>query len=189
VTTLTLLEHLHDPANHAAWGRMVGVFQPILVRLATRRGFSATDAEDIAQQSFAEFARSYLSGAYRQERGRLRDWLFGIARNQMSARRRQLSRAARDEQPRPGDALTSDETSDHAWETEWRDAVIRLCLERVAAEVEPHTYEAFILFAVKGQRAADVAARLGMSENAVFLGKRRILGLMRAYITQMEEEV
>jgi RNA polymerase sigma-70 factor (ECF subfamily) len=61
------------------------------------------------------------------------------------------------------------------WEEEWHHAVLRECLGMVRSEVEPSTFAAFELFVVQGWRAARVAERLNMTENAVFKAKRRIL--------------
>jgi RNA polymerase sigma-70 factor (ECF subfamily) len=49
----------------------------------------------------------------------------------------------------------------------------------VKADFEPATWEAFQQFALQGQKAAEVAARLGLSENAVLLAKSRVLKRLR----------
>lgn len=75
------------------------------------------------------------------------------------------------------------------WESQWRDALLHACLEQIAQEVEARTYEAFVLFAVRGLAAAEVAEQLGMTQNSVFLSKRRILARMREFVSQMEQEL
>ena len=82
VTTTTLLEGLGDPDNSAAWNRFVGRFRPIIVACACRFGVRQDEAEDIAQETLSAFLNAYLAGKYDPEKGRLRSWVFGIAKNQ-----------------------------------------------------------------------------------------------------------
>jgi len=44
---------------------------------------------------------------------------------------------------------------------------------------EPATWEAFRLFAIEGRPAFEVAARTGLTENAVMLAKSRLLRRLR----------
>jgi RNA polymerase sigma-70 factor (ECF subfamily) len=52
-----------------------------------------------------------------------------------------------------------------------------LAVARVGCE--PATWEAFQLFAIEGRPAAEVAARTGLTENAVVLAKSRLLRRLR----------
>ena len=72
------------------------------------------------------------------------------------------------------------------WEQEWRDAIVRQCLEQVRAEVQETTYEAFELFACRGWQAERVAEHLGLTPNAVFGAKRRVLERIRELRSEFE---
>jgi RNA polymerase sigma-70 factor (ECF subfamily) len=74
-----------------------------------------------------------------------------------------------------------------AWEEEWRQAVLKACIAELRQQVEPVTLEAFELYALQGVAADEVARRLGISRNAVFLAKSRLLARLRDMQTQMEE--
>jgi RNA polymerase sigma-70 factor (ECF subfamily) len=179
-TSTGLLDGLRDPANRAVWSAYVARYRPILLGYGQRLGLSADEAEDAAQQALVEFVRQYQADKYHREEGRLRSWLFGIARNQiLNWKRRHRNR----EQLVTGDstgtdiftAQPQDDVLERVWEEEWHHAVLRECLGMVRSEVEPSTFAAFELFVVQGWRAARVAERLNMTENAVFKAKRRIL--------------
>ena len=192
VTTTLLLEGLKDAGNRLVWDQFVGRYRPLLVVYAGRLGLRPPDAEDVAQSILIEFSQAYRSGKYDRERGRLRDWLFGIARNQIANWRRRT--AARPE-VRVADAgseadLLAEAVADDQWaalwEQEWRDAVMQQCLNEVRREVQPHTYEAFELFACRGWPADRVAAHLNITANAVFGAKRRILRRVRDLMPAVE---
>jgi RNA polymerase sigma-70 factor (ECF subfamily) len=191
VTSDSLLAGLEDPANETVWRGYVERYRPMLVRWFCRVGLAAADADDVAQDVLIAFANAYREGKYDRERGRLRAWLFGIARTMLRGFHRRQSRKVRvadlDDDGRSAldDVAAPDELT-AAWEQEWRDAVLRQCLEEVQREVTPQTYQAFELFARGGLAARDVAARLGMSENAVFGAKHRVLARIRELQPEIE---
>ena len=73
------------------------------------------------------------------------------------------------------------------WDQQWRDAVLRQCMAEVRNEVDAQSVEAFELFARQGWPAQKVADHLGMTANAVFLVKHRILKRIREFMPRMEE--
>lgn len=183
-TTTSLLDGLRDTTD-SAWTMFTETYRPVIVGYCRRIGFDHADAEDLAQQTLAEFSRAYLRGGFDRRKGRLRDWLFGIVRNQARSMRRTQARdvaravaAFRDGEP-DGD--------EGAWEDHWRASILERCLRIASQEFEPNTIEAFRLFAILQCPAAAVAAELGISENAVYLSKRRVLGRIRDLADQMEK--
>jgi len=194
MTTSHLLDGLRDPSNQAIWSAYVERYRPMMIQYGIRLGLSATDAEDAAQLSLIEFCTAYQADKYDRTRGRLRDWLFGIARNQvLNYRRRQVNRGPM----LIGDgssgtdffhALPDEDSLTQVWEEEWRQAVMQQCLATVRAEVEPRTFEIFELFAMQGLAAEVVAERLGVTANAVFGAKRRILRRIRELLPQLQAE-
>jgi RNA polymerase sigma-70 factor (ECF subfamily) len=194
VTHTTLLEGLKDPRNETLWSEYVGRYRPLVVAYCARLGLAPADADDVAQEALLAFARRYREGAYDRERGRLRSWLFGIVRtsalhwHQQQARRREAApgeRVAAD--PVLLDQLPAEDVMSALWEQEWRDAVVAQCLAEARAAVEPKTFAAFELFVREGWPAARVAAHLGMTANAVFLAKHRVLRFLRETQPAVEE--
>ncbi len=56
---------------------------------------------------------------------------------------------------------------------------MRRALDQVRAEFEDRSWQAFWRVAVDGRRAADVAAELKISVNAVYVARSRILRRLR----------
>ncbi len=191
-TSTLLLEGLKNADNQVVWREYVDRYRPLIVRYGQRLGLKPEDAEDVAQQSLAAFVTAYQQGKYDRDKGRLRTWLFGIARNHiLNWRRRQADRevqvGGRNDQTDFFAQLADDDHLARVWEEEWRDAILRQCLAELKSDVEPSTLEAFDLFACRGWTARRVSAQLGISENAVFGAKRRILRRIRELLPQMEE--
>jgi RNA polymerase sigma-70 factor (ECF subfamily) len=195
VTSDTLLAGLRDPGNQSIWRGYVDRYRPSLVRWLQRVGLTLADAEDVAQEALLAFAESYRAGKYDPERGRLRSWLHGIAATVLANWRRRGRRRAPEVQvvePNGGTGFLDSVADPRAdalgalWDAECRDSVLRACLEEVRQEVTPRTYEAFVLFAREGLAAREVASRLGMSEDAVYGVKRRVLARIRELQPQIE---
>jgi len=184
-TSTQLLKQLASAGNQRAWEEFVTRYRPMLVRYGRRVGLSAADADDFAQNTLMAFAESYRNGRYDRSRGRLRDWMWGIARRQLAALRRGERRAARQRERAP--VAASPEGLHASFDDEWRRAVISACLEQVRLTVEERTFRAFELFALQGAPAAVVAEQLELTENAVFQAKRRVLRKLREALPAMDE--
>lgn len=186
VTTTRMLEALADRSNHAAWEAFVQRYRPVVVGYARKLGVSAADHEDVAQQVLAEFARGLAAGSYQRGKGRLRAWLFGIARNQVRLWRRQHA-ARHSSLPEQG-VESDDAIAEALWEREWQDHILRRSMEALKAVVTPQTLEAFAMFAIEGVPAEVVAQQLGMTPNAVFGAKRRVLEKLREFGEQIQQD-
>ncbi len=192
VTSETLLAGLKDPANATVWQGYVDRYRPLIVQWLRKTGVTDADSEDVAQEILVAFANAFRNGAYDKAKGRLRAWLFGIAHVTLSNFRRRSRRSHAvqviDDTDGTGffAAQADDDRLADLWEAEWRDAVLRQCLAEVRGRVEPQTFEAFCLFAREGLPATTVAERLGMTQNAVFGAKRRVLALLRELQAELD---
>lgn len=192
ITNTQLLDDLRNPGNETVWQQFVNRYMPMIVKYAVRAGLRSADADDAAQQTMIAFCTAYQQGKYDREKGRLRFWLYGIARNQIKSvfkrRAKQEVQVAEDTAQTDFFARQPDEADlEKVWEEEWREAVLRQCLEEVHREFDAKSIEAFELFAWKGLPAQEVAERLDMTPNAVFIVKSRILKRIRELVPDMEK--
>ncbi len=185
-TTTRLIQDLRDPANARAWGEFDARYRPILEGFGRRLGFDVHDAAELAQQSLAEFVRSYLDGHYRREQGRLSSWLIGIARNVGSAMRRKQQACVHGGGSIVAD-LPDDATMTRIWERERQRAILAESLVRLRATslVEEHTFRAFELFALQGVAAEDAASQCGISVESVYLAKSRLTKRLRETVREL----
>ncbi len=192
ITSTQLLAGLRDADNGTIWQTYVDRYRPLIVDYARRLCAQPADAEDIAQQALAAFASAYRQGKYDREQGRLRDWLFGIVRRQL---RNWYRRRGREVQvsvdPQSADFFARIEDEGQLcdlWDERWRSSVLDQCLQQARGEVHATTWDAFELFALRSWPAARVAEHLGITENAVFGAKRRLLSRIRELRPVLEEQ-
>lgn len=174
-TSLSLLARLADaPADHD-WQALDDLYRPLLLRWATRAGVPAVDADDLAQDVLMVVSAE-VAGFVRHGEGAFRGWLRVILANRLKEffrKRDRQSTAELDELESPGSALSA------AWDREHDRHVAGQLLLRVQGDFAPTTFRAFRLHVLDGVPAADVAAELGLSLNAVLLAKSRILKRLR----------
>lgn len=193
LTTTTVLNRLQDAKDHSAWSSFVERFRAPITGFGRKLGLSAADAEDITQETLVAFLESFRRNAYERGRGRLSHYVFGIAHNKILLARRKMAGRGGQVSIADGDTsfwaqLPDGLSPQQAWEDEWRQAVLLACLEQVRREVSPQTLEAFRLVVFEHMQPGDVAERLGVTRNAVFIAKHRVGSRLRELRESFEEE-
>lgn len=182
-TSTALLEGLKDGADRRAWGEFDRRYRPLILALGRRLGLSAADAEDAGQETMLAFVRAYGEGQFAREKGRLRDWLRGMAVHKIQEAVRRRGRGEKLVGDRPGETGLWERQAgpglEELWEAEWEKAVLRGALAEVRGEVAAKTFEAFELYALKQWPVGEVARHLGVSEDVVYQSKRRVLQRLR----------
>jgi len=191
ITNTSLLNGLKDPNNNRIWSEFFERYQPMLMAFAKRLGLNEHDAQDAAQETLMNFVNAYREGGYDREKGRLRTWLFGIAahkiRDIQRKRGKQLVIVDNSHTTRFLNKVPDDHSMSEIWEAEWARAILGQAMKEVRQQVKPQTMEAFELFAIKGLPAEQVAKQLGMTENAVWIAKNRVLSRLRNTQEFLEE--
>ena len=189
ITHTTLLVGLRAPTNDRAWSQYNARYQPLIVSVARRLGLSDQDAQDAAQETLFAFADSYRKGKYDRDKGRLRHWLLAIATRKIRDFQRRQHRLRMVDAPNKTmlmDGLADQDAVGQVWEAEWRRTLMQECVNEACRNLEAKTTAAFELFVLQEWPADRVAAHLGISSNAVFKAKRRVLSRMREVYTYLE---
>lgn len=191
-TSPSLLAGLREQQPDA-WQRMVRLYAPLVYGWCRKRGLQQADAEDVAQEVFrAVLARI---GTFRRERpgDTFRGWLWTITWHKLGdyLRRHAVQpRAAGGSDAQQWlEQLPVSVSGDSASTAGDNDpgGLHRRALDLIREEFEPTTWQAFLRVVVEDQRPSDVADALGLSLNAVYLAKSRILRRLREALGDLAE--
>ena len=178
-TSVTLLDQLRRGAAPEAWKRFVDIYSPILLRYAISRGVHRDAAGDLIQDVFVVLVEKLPTFEYRPDGG-FRQWLFTVLLNKWRDRKRAAARApvvsAGSHLPDPPEG---DDPADMIGEAEYRQQVVARAVDLMKSEFEPATWKACWEHGVLGRPAAEVAAELGVTANAVYLSTSRVLRRLR----------
>jgi RNA polymerase sigma-70 factor (ECF subfamily) len=190
ITTTHVLNELRSSNDGLVWNTFRDHFYPVIVNFAQRLGLSGALAEDAAQETMLAFLKSFRSGNYNREKGKLSSWIFGIARLTILDCRK---KAPREKIISEGtdttsfwDQVVDEKTVEAAWEVEWRKMVLERCLARASKEFGQKIYRAFELYAFEQKPIEEVCHTLDMSRNAVYIAKNRVLSKLRSLQQEFE---
>ena len=189
-TNSELLAGLADPGNAAIWEEFDRRYRPVLLAFARRLGLAVDDAADVVQETLAAFVVEYRAGRYERDRGRLRSWLFAIARARVAAAKRRADprRKWRGESALEG--VADEATWSELFEAQWRAALLKAALAELteSTRTDERTLAAFRRTTLEREAPSVVAAALGMTVNAVYLARHHVLAQLKEIVARLEQE-
>jgi RNA polymerase sigma factor (sigma-70 family) len=190
-TRRSLIVKLRDPADTTAWREFVAIYEPLIYRLARRKGLQDADAHDLCQEVF----RAVAGAVERWDpvRGSFRAWLSRIARNLL------INFCTRRQFQFRGSGATSvqelleaqpavDPSASALFEAEYRRRLFRWAAEEVQGQFAQTTWQAFWQTAVEDRRPDEVAADLRLSVGAVYVARSRVLARLRRRVEQIGDD-
>jgi len=174
-TSFSLLQRLRSPEDEVAWNRFVDLYTPLLYYWLRRTGLQQADAVDVVQEVFALLLRKLPEFSYDGNKS-FRGWLRMVTLNKCRelGRRRSLP---------VGDGASVEPEADdelaQLWDAEYHRHLAARALEVIQESFEPTTWKACWETIVHDRPPAEVAAELGITVNAVYLAKSRVLRCLR----------
>jgi RNA polymerase sigma-70 factor (ECF subfamily) len=183
-TSLSLLERVARGSADADWRRLVGVYAPLLRRWLDRYVLQQSDSDDLVQDVLAVVVRELPAFRHSGQQGAFRRWLRTVLIHRVRhfwRRKRTWPIALGDSDfQHVLDQLAQPESDlSRQWDQEHDEYVVARLLEQIRQDFEPVTWEAFRRYALDDRPAADVASELGLTRNAVFIARSRVLGRLR----------
>ncbi len=170
-----------------------------------RQGMAPQEAEDVTQGFFALLLERRDLSAVRKEKGRLRSYLLVSVKNFLADERRRAMAIKRGKGERlipldelrdeewsgmePGDPLTAERIYERRWASTLLDRVLSLLEDKYRARGNAALFDSFnqLLADEPGAPSqADIAAQLGMTENAVSQAFHRF---RQSYQSLLREEI
>jgi RNA polymerase sigma-70 factor (ECF subfamily) len=185
-TSVSLLNQLRGGDRAAAWPRFVHLYTPVLFRWAARIGVPRADQPDLLQDVFVTLLRSLPSFDYARGKS-FRAWLYAVFANKWkdACRKKQPATLAPDDGGFPDPAVP--DPADAIDEAEYRSVLVSRMAKLIQADFNAVTWKAFWATAVEDRPAAAVAAELGLTANAVYLARSRVLARLRAELDGLLE--
>lgn len=183
-TPVSLLERLRERPDPESWRRLVDLYTPLIHGWLRRHSVQPSDADDLVQEVLGVMLRELPRFHYDPGRGSFRSWLRQVTVNRLRAfwqarRSRPVAAGGSDflkmleQLDDPGSGLSQ------LWDREHDRHVTRRLLEHIRPDFEPTTWRAFERQVLDGVKPAVVAGELGVSVNAVFIAKSRVLRRLR----------
>jgi RNA polymerase sigma factor (sigma-70 family) len=194
-----------SPAAYEALEKLCGIYWRPIYSFVRRQGIGPEEAEDITQGFFAQLLERRSLSAVRKEKGRLRSYLLGALKYFLADEQRRAMAIKRGKGQRliPLEGLRADEwvemepadrvTAEMIYERRWASTVLEHVLSRLKDEYRAAGNAA--LFDSLKQLLPDepgapsqgeIAARLGMTENAV---RQAFYRFRQRYQSLLREEI
>jgi RNA polymerase sigma-70 factor (ECF subfamily) len=191
-TSLSLLQRLRHQPDPESWQRLVELYAPLIGDWLRRASVQPQDADDLIQEVFSVVVKELPRFDYEPERGSFRGWLRTIMANRLRA-------FYRGRQSRPMAAGGSDfdqvaaqledphSQLSQLWNREHDQYLSRRLLEMIKPDFEATTWRAFERVTIDGAKPAETAKELGISVNAVFIAKSRVMRRLRQEMQELSD--
>ena len=188
-TRASLIVRLRDQEDRDAWDEVLAIYGPLVFRMALRQGLQRADAEDVVQQVFTAIFQSVEKWLEQSERGRFRSWLIGIGRNtalNMLNRKPMggIGVGGTEGLDKVGRLKAAEDELASEFDIEYQREVYRWAAQRVEADVDPNTWEAFRITHVDGVSISEAAKQLGVSVGQVYVARSRIMKRLQNLVSQ-----
>ncbi|UUO06949.1 sigma-70 family RNA polymerase sigma factor [Blastopirellula sp. J2-11] len=183
-TSASFLNSLQLASDDEAWDRLVGLYSPLIRGWLRRFGAAVDDIDDLVQEVLTVVFRRFPEFQKEPHAGAFRSWLRTIAANCLRDHWRKTNRRPKavggsdfvqmiDQLEDPHSGVSQ------LWNREHDQYVIQYLLEEIRPRFTSQTWSAFRQFALDGKSADAVSHELGMSINAVFIAKSRVMSCLR----------
>lgn len=181
-TPKTLLRKIAEYANGddaAEWSRFVELYTPVIRQfVSVREDLGTADTDDMVQEIFVRLVGVLRAGTYRPEKGRFRAYLGTMVRRLLIDRHRRALAHGAGREISADDVELLTETPDAAEYVDQRlnEARHAAAVEHVLSRtmLDARTVAAYRAYALDGEPPDKVAARLGITLNALRQIKHRV---------------
>lgn len=189
-TSLSLLERLRSASSDDEssgpldWRRFTHLYDPMLRNWLRNKGVVQDDADDIVQNVFTVVVRRIGEFQHNGRTGAFRNWLRTIMLLCLKEHWRAklanpMGVGGSDLQVMIAELEDPDSQTSKIWNQEHDRYIMAKLLEQIRGQFDPRTWKAFEQFALCNRSAAEVAEELGITSNAVFIAKSRVLTRLR----------
>lgn len=189
-THVSLLMRVRNTDDREAWSAFVDRYSPMIVSWCTRFGLQTSDAEDVAQQVLLRLTRRMQSFDYDPDKGSFRGYLRTLTRYAINDALDDRGPIGSGDTEQNQALYTIEARSDllDKLDATFDDELLAEALNRVQHRVEPTTWQAFELTALREMAPVDAAAELEISMASIYKSKSRVLQMLRDELQLLDPE-
>ncbi len=183
-TSLSLLDRLRSRPDEDAWRQLTNLYTSLIRSWIRSHSVTEEDTDDLVQEVLLVVLHKLPDFEHNRRAGAFRCWLRSITTNCL----RKFWDAKRLRPRATGDSdflklLNQLEDPDSGvsrqWDREHDLHVTHRLLKSLRSQFEPATWRAFCAVSLEGRSGAAAAEDLGISVNAVYIAKSRVLARLR----------
>ena len=185
-TRASLLQRIKSTQDANAWFQFAELYTPLVHRWVKDLGFHDSESNDIVQEVFVALLGKLSSFRYDPQKT-FRGWLRTVTINKCKDKARKGNRKSEPQFLDRIEKAAIDETS-LLTEQEYRDYLSSAALKLMKKHFSQTTWQACWEHVANGKPAPQVAQDLGISTNAVYLARGRVLKRLREELDGLWED-
>ena len=190
-TRQTLLIKIRDQYNDDAWEEFISFYRPYVYRVVQNLNqIQPLDREDIIQEVMLIAWKKLPEFEYKAQKGRFRSWLSVITQRTANTFYHKSKKASVFESDFEAQELQKGlpPEIEQICQQEWEKHVTETAWANIASKFEEKVLQAFQKLA-SGEKGEQVAIELGLSQNSVYVYKKRVMAALQKEIGYLDEEL
>lgn len=192
MTRVSLLRRARDEKNDLAWNELLSYYDPFIGKVLGGMNFRGADLEDARQQVAVRLWKGLKTYERDPERAKFRTWFARLIRNTalniIRAKKRQPSGQSLDDEDSFHELAEDESVMEARVENEWQQYVVDLALDRAREAFSGNAVEVFTL-SLAGQSVEDIAQKLGIKTNTVYILKHRVKTMLLKEIQILKRDL
>lgn len=171
--------------DEISWHEFYETYRPLIVVRGRDYKLNGTEINELVQAVMLRFFNRSKTFLYDRSRGKFRDYL-GVMINHCALniiRQRRKNEIGYDEIDIP-----EPESSEDCWRREWRQHILSQAMKQLKLRLEDSTFQAFELYAIRGESPDIVAKFLRIPVGMVYVAKSRALVRLRKIVRELKKE-
>jgi RNA polymerase sigma factor (sigma-70 family) len=193
-TRLTLLQKLKDRHDDEAWEDFVSYYERFVAAVLVQMKLGSHDLDDIKQIVMLKAWKVLPEFDYERSKGRFRNWLAVITRNEARTflrkkyRNFDLEGGERQEQLRILSDSWQDAEVERISHDEWKKYIVTLAWENIALSLSEKVKRCYEMLN-DSLGITEIADSLSIKENSVYVYRKRVEKQMMKEILRLEEQL
>jgi RNA polymerase sigma factor (sigma-70 family) len=185
-TRESLLSRLKDVSEERSWREFFETYWKLIYNTARRSGLTASEAEEVVQQTMIKVARSIGNFQYNRARGSFKAWLMAVTYSRIAQFRSKTQRNG--VECELDSEIDVDQRFESRWDEEWRQNALTEALRRVKDRINPRTFQVYSFCVLQEKGARKTAKVLRMSVPAVYMVSYKVNKLIAREIKKLDKE-